>query len=257
MITHFQLDDLPPFRHAVLTIGSFDGVHRGHQQLLRRIRRMAEARGGESIVITFDPHPRSVLRPDDDSLRLLTTTEEKATYCAEQGIDHLVVVPFTEVFSQQSPAEYIEHFLVHYFSPERIVIGYDHHFGRDRAGNVEFLRYHAAEFGYEVVEIAAQEVNQITVSSTKIRSALREGQVVPARELLGRPYGLSGRVVMGQQIGRTMGYPTANLELLDRLKLIPANGIYAVRAWIGEAWHQGMLYIGDRPGARRWAGYDY
>ena len=247
MITHYELDDLPRFRHAVVTIGSFDGVHRGHQQLLRRIRRMAEARGGESIVVTFDPHPRSVLRPDDDSLRLLTTTEEKATCCAKQGIDHLVVVPFTAAFSQQSPAEYIEHFLVCHFAPERIVIGYDHHFGRDRAGNVEFLRYHAPQFGYEVVEIAAQEVNEITVSSTKIRQALQAGQVEQARELMGRPYELSGRVVAGKQIGRTIGYPTANLELLDRLKLVPARGIYAVRAEIAGTWHPGMLYIGDRP----------
>ena len=247
MITHFELDNLPPFRHAVVTIGSFDGVHRGHQQLLRRIRRMAEARGGESIVITFHPHPRSVLRPDDDNLRLLTTTEEKAACCAEQGIDHLVVVPFTVTFSQQNPAEYIEHFLVRYFAPERIVIGYDHHFGRDRTGNVEFLRYHAVQFGYEVVEIAAQEVNEITVSSTKIRHALQEGRVKRARDLMGRPYEFSGRVVRGKQIGRTIGYPTANLELLDRLKLVPARGIYAVRALIAGAWHPGMLYIGDRP----------
>ena len=247
MITHYELDDLPTFRPAVLTIGSFDGVHLGHQQLLRRIRRMAEARGGESIVITFDPHPRTVLRPDDDSLRLLSTTEEKAAYCAEQGIDHLVVVPFTPAFSQLRPAEYIENFLVRYFSPDRIVIGYDHHFGRDRTGNVEFLRYHAAQFGYEVVEIAAQEVSEITVSSTKIRDALLAGQVGRARDLMGRPYELSGSVVQGKQIGRTIGYPTANLEVVDRLKLVPAKGIYAVYAEIGGDSRPGMLYIGDRP----------
>ena len=247
MITHYQLDDLPRFRRAVVTIGSFDGVHQGHQQLLARIRRMAEARQGESVVITFDPHPRTVLNPGDDSLRLLSTTEEKAVFCAEQGIDHLVVVPFTREFSEQSPAEYIEHFLVRHFAPERIVIGYDHHFGKDRAGDVEFLRYHAAEFGYEVVEIAAQEVDQITVSSTKIRQALHQGDVARARVLMGRPYGLSGRVVQGQQIGRTLGYPTANLELLNRLKLVPANGIYAVRAEVKGELRDGMLYIGERP----------
>ncbi|CAH1000432.1 hypothetical protein LEM8419_01585 [Neolewinella maritima] len=247
MITHYQLDDLPVFHRAVLTIGSFDGVHRGHQQLLARIRRMAEVRQGESIVITFDPHPRSVLRPDDDSLRLLSTTEEKAAFCAEQGIDHLVVVPFTLAFSQQSPTEYIEQFLVRYFAPDRIVIGYDHHFGKDRAGNVELLRYWAPHHGYEVVEIAAQEVNQITVSSTKIRNALFAGNVSRARSLMGRSYELTGRVVRGQQIGRTLGFPTANLQCVNPLKLVPAKGIYAVRTRIEGRVYGGMLYIGNRP----------
>ena len=246
MITHYQLDDLPRFRRSVLTIGSFDGVHRGHQQLLARIARMAEARQGESIVVTFDPHPRSVLRPEDD-IRLLTTIAEKAALCAQQGIDHLVVVPFTEQFSQQTPQQYITDFLVEHFAPERIVIGYDHRFGKDREGNVELLRYFGPQYGYEVVEVAAQEVNDITVSSTKVRRALTEGAVDRAAELLGRPYELTGRVVAGKQIGRTLGYPTANLVPNDPLKLVPALGIYAVRARVGNQLHAGMLYIGSRP----------
>ncbi|MCP9235081.1 bifunctional riboflavin kinase/FAD synthetase [Lewinella sp. JB7] len=247
MKTHYQLDQLPRFRRAVITIGSFDGVHQGHQQLLARIRRMAERRGGESVVITFDPHPRTILRPDDDSLRLLSTTHEKANFCADEGIDHLVVVPFTRSFSEQSPQEYIQNFLVKNFRPDRIVIGYDHHFGKDRAGDVEFLRYYSAEYGYEVVEIAAQEVDQITVSSTKIRRALEEGDVRRAEALMGRPYELTAEVVEGQRVGRTIGYPTANLQPYHFLKLVPAPGIYAVEAMVRGSRYDGMLYIGDRP----------
>lgn len=247
MKTHYALDNLPRFRRAVITIGSFDGVHRGHQQLLARICRIAERRGGESVVITFDPHPRSVLRPDDDSLRLLTTTSEKATYCAEAGIDHLVVVPFDRTFSQQTPEEYIRNFLVRYFQPERIVIGYDHRFGKDRQGDLAYLRHHGEELGYEVIEIGAQEVDDITVSSTQVRQALQSGAMSKAANLLGRPYVLSGRVIAGQQIGRTLGFPTANIQPDHKLKLIPQLGIYAVRACHRGRWYDGMLYIGDRP----------
>ncbi|WP_273444019.1 bifunctional riboflavin kinase/FAD synthetase [Neolewinella agarilytica] len=247
MITHYQLSDLPRFRRAVVTIGSFDGVHRGHQSLLARIRRLAERRGGESVMITFDPHPRSVLRPEDDSLRLLTTTPEKIACCEEAGIDHLVVVPFNIEFSQQTPEEYIENFLVRHFHPDRIVIGYDHRFGKDRMGDVAYLDHLGQEHGYEVIEIDAQEVNDITVSSTKIRKALLAGEVSVAAELLGRPYELTGRVIEGQKIGRTIGFPTANLEPFHRLKLIPANGIYAVHARWKNQVLGGMLYIGDRP----------
>jgi riboflavin kinase/FMN adenylyltransferase len=247
MKIHYQLDNLPRFRRAVITIGSFDGVHCGHQQLLARIRRLAERRGGESIVITFDPHPRSVLRPDDDTLRLLTSTPEKAACCEAAGIDHFVVVPFTTSFSKQTPEEYIRNFLVKRFSPERIVIGYDHHFGKDRKGDLAYLRYHGDKLGYEVIEIGAQEVDDITVSSTKVRKALLNGEVRKAEALLGRPYEISGTVIEGRKIGRTIGFPTANIEPSHRLKLIPQNGIYAVRVkWQGREL-EGMLYIGDRP----------
>jgi riboflavin kinase/FMN adenylyltransferase len=247
MKTHFFLDELPRFRRAVVTIGSFDGVHRGHQLLLARIKKLAERRGGESVMITFDPHPRTVLQPDDDSLRLLTTTREKIRYCAEAGIDHLVVIPFTLEFSEQTPEEYIENFLVRYFRPERIVIGYDHRFGKDRIGDIEYLAHHGRKHGYEVVEIGAQEVDDIAVSSTRIRKALQAGDVAKTAGLLGRPYELTGVVIEGKKIGRTIGFPTANLQVEHRLKLIPSNGIYAVRAKLGDRDLEGMLYIGDRP----------
>ncbi len=247
MKTHYQLDQLPRFHRAVITIGSFDGVHRGHQQLLARIRKMAEKRGGESVVITFYPHPRNVLPHQGSPLLLLSTIEEKAAFCAAEGIDHLVIVPFSLKFSQQSPTEYIQHFLVRNFRPDRIVIGYDHRFGKDRAGDVELLRYYAREHHYEVVEIAAQEVDRITVSSTKIRKALLRGEVGRAQNLMGRPYELTGTVVEGQRIGRTIGYPTANIHPEHPHKLIPAHGIYAVEASVSGSRHRGMLYIGDRP----------
>ncbi|MBC6995330.1 bifunctional riboflavin kinase/FAD synthetase [Neolewinella lacunae] len=247
MKIHYELAELPRFRRAVVTIGSFDGVHRGHQQLLARIRRLAERRGGESIVITFDPHPRAVLQPEDNSLRLLTTTVEKARYCAEAGIDHLVVIPFTAAFSQLTPEEYIENFLVRYFQPDRIVIGYDHRFGKDRKGDLAYLRHHGRGHKYEVIEIDAQEVNDITVSSTKIRQALLAGEIGTATSLLGHPYLLTGTVVSGAKIGRTIGFPTANLVPSHDQKLIPADGIYAVRVgWDGREL-EGMLYIGQRP----------
>lgn len=247
MQTHHALTNLPRFRRAVVTIGSFDGVHRGHQQLLARIVKLAKARQGESIVITFDPHPRSVLRPEDDSLRLLSTTEEKARYCAEAGIDHLLVVPFNREFANQDPEEYIKNFLVKHCQPDRIVIGYDHKFGRDRKGDIEYLNYMGKEYGYEVIEIDAQEVNEITVSSTTVRKALSDGKIAEANQLLGRPYELTGTVVRGKQIGREIGFPTANIEPNHPLKLVPAVGIYAVTAKFGDRDLDGMLYIGNRP----------
>lgn len=247
MKTYFFLDELPRFRRAVITIGSFDGVHLGHQQLLARIRRLAERRGGESVMITFDPHPRTILWPEDTTLRLLSTTPEKIRYCAEAGIDHLVVVPFSVAFSRQSPEEYIDNFLVRHFHPERIVIGHDHRFGKDRIGDIEYLAHHGKRHGYEVIEIGAQEVNDIAVSSTLIRSALAGGDVRKTADYLGRPYELTGNVIEGKKIGRTIGFPTANLQPDHPLKLIPANGIYAVRAHLEGRLLDGMLYIGDRP----------
>lgn len=249
MQTHFALDSLPRFQRAVVTIGSFDGVHYGHEQLFRRIQGMADDRGGESVVITFSPHPRKVLLPDAEAPRLLTTIEEKQRYCARAGVDHLVVVPFTRAFSEQTPEQYVEHFLVRYFQPEVIVIGYDHKFGKDRAGNIGYLRQAGKRFGYAVEEIRAQEVDSITVSSTRIRGELEAGHVAEAAGLLGRPYELTGTVVEGKRIGRTIGYPTANLAVDHPDKLIPALGIYAVRAQRRgtDELLDGMLYIGDRP----------
>lgn len=247
MEIHYSLDQLPKFRSAVITIGSFDGIHLGHRQLLGRVAKIAERHGGESVAITFDPHPRSVIYPKDQSLRLLTTTREKTEIMAECGIDHLVVVPFTVEFSRLSADEYITAFLQHYFQPEVIVIGYDHRFGLNRQGNVDYLRWHGEKLGFKVVQIEAQEVEKITVSSTKIRQALSGGNIAKANALLGHPFPLTGTVVSGRKLGRDLGFPTANISVSDPHKIIPAPGIYVARAKWGNRLLEGMLYIGDRP----------
>ncbi len=242
-----QLDNLPSFRGAVVTIGSFDGVHRGHQQLLARINRLARRSDGESVVITFHPHPRQVIYPRDKSLRLLTTIEEKIAFFERYGVDNVVVVPFTVEFSQQSADEYIQRFLVDRFHPHYVVIGYDHRFGLNRQGDIDYLKWHSEKAGFEVVEIAPQEVDDIAVSSTKIRRALDEGKVRDAARLLGHDFVLTGKVVRGQQIGQSIGFPTANLQLSEQHKLVPPDGIYAVRVYHQEVCFGGMLYIGPRP----------
>ncbi|MEM8586142.1 MAG: bifunctional riboflavin kinase/FAD synthetase [Bacteroidota bacterium] len=247
MKVHFSLDNLPEIPKAVITIGSFDGLHRGHQQLLERIVKLADHHGGESMLITFDPHPRHVLQPDSDEPKLLTTIAEKVELISRLGIDHILVVPFTETFSQQSAEAYIRDFLVEHIKPFKIVIGYDHHFGRDRQGNIELLRHLGPVYNYEVIEIEAQEVDDIAVSSTKIREALLSGNLERSRDMLGYDYILTGRVVKGRQIGREIGYPTANLDLGNKYKLVPADGIYATRVSRGTERYEGMLYIGNRP----------
>jgi riboflavin kinase/FMN adenylyltransferase len=247
MEIHRDFSRLSTIRNAVITIGSFDGLHSGHQMIIRRLNKLARKHKGESVVITFHPHPRQVLFPDDHSLRLLSTQEEKALLLDKLNVDHLVFVPFTKAFSQQSPDEYIQDFLINQFHPRCIVIGYDHRFGKGRKGDIEYLKKHAEKGGFEVVEIPKQEIEDIAVSSTKIRNALHSGKVYRANQLLQHHYQLSGTVVKGQQIGNELGFPTANISVADPYKLIPADGIYAVRVIHKEQIYGGMLYIGTRP----------
>jgi len=242
-----DLQQLPTFKNAVITIGSFDGVHAGHRRILEKVIALAADCKGESVVITFDPHPRTVLQPDQ-SFKLITTTAEKKSLLRDCGIDNLVIVPFTREFAGQSAAEYIYDFLVQKFHPAYIVIGYDHRFGKGREGGIEFLRRHEAPGQFKVVEIPAKEVDEIAVSSSKIRKALDASDLIKAGRLLGHPYTFEGRVVQGIQIGRAIGFPTANVEIVDPYKLILPAGIYAARARKpGERWYNAMLYIGDRP----------
>jgi riboflavin kinase/FMN adenylyltransferase len=247
MHIHYDLAALPVFRYAVVTIGSFDGVHTGHQRILNRVADLARQCGGESVVLTFEPHPRTVLRPQDDHFRLITTTTEKLALLAQTGVDHTVLVPFSAAFAEQSPLEYVLDFLVHHFHPRYIVIGYDHRFGKNRAGDIHFLRQLAPEHGYEVVEIPAQEIEHIAISSTKIRQAIESADVAHANRLLGHPFSFSGTVVEGKQIGRTIGFPTANVHINDPHKLIPPPGIYAAVARCAQGLFNAMLYIGNRP----------
>ena len=247
MNVYHDLHTLPVFRNAVVTIGSFDGVHQGHQQILQRINDLARAVDGESVVVTFHPHPRQVLYPNDNSLQLITTIDEKVALLERFGVDNVVVVPFTKAFSSQRADAYIDDFLVDKFRPRYVVIGYDHRFGQNRQGDINYLRFHAEKQGFEVVEIAKQEVKNIAVSSTKVRLALNEGDVDRAAKLLGHYFTLTGTVARGQQIGRTIGFPTANLVIAHAHKLIPPDGIYAVRARHKGTTYDGMLYIGNRP----------
>lgn len=242
-----DLNDLPAFRNAVITIGSFDGVHSGHQKILEQVKDKARAIDGESIVITFHPHPRLVVYPKDNSLKLINTIDEKVDLLEKYGVDHVVVVPFTIEFSQQSADEYIEKFLIEKFNPKCIVIGYDHRFGLNRQGNIDFLKSYAENAGFEVIEIQKQEVDHIAISSTKIRKALLAGKISEASLLLNHRFPLTGTVVHGQKIGATLGFPTANLEVSQPYKLIPPNGIYAVYVYHQNQRYGGMLYIGDRP----------
>lgn len=247
MEVHTNLEKLPKFKNAVVTIGSYDGVHTGHQAIIRRINELAYSIQGESILITFHPHPRMVLRPNDTSLKLLTNITEKTRLLERFGIHHLIIVPFTIDFSKQTPEEYIKDFLVAKFQPNIIVIGYDHKFGNKRAGNIDLLKKYEQQLGFRVLEIQRQEVDTIVVSSTKIRNALQTGQIRKANEWLNHHFTLSGKVIYGKQIGRTINYPTANIQVAEKYKLIPPVGIYAVHVWHHAEKYNGMLYIGNRP----------
>ena len=242
-----DLNDLPAFHNAVVTIGSFDGVHSGHQKILEKVNHLARNTGGESVVITFHPHPRQIVYPKDQSLKLLTTIDEKIQLFERFGVDNVVVVPFTIEFSQQTADEYIEKFLAGKFHPKFIVIGYDHRFGLNRVGDINYLKWYGTREGYQVAEIPKQEIDDIAVSSTKIRQALEAGKMDVAAKWLNHYFTLSGNVVPGRQLGNRLGYPTANLEIANKHKLIPPDGIYAVFVHHKGQRYRGMLYIGNRP----------
>lgn len=247
MQVHRDLDHLPEFRNAVITIGTFDGVHAGHRFIIQQLEQAARDCEGETVIITFDPHPREVLLPKPGNIRLLTTLPEKIALLERAGIDHLVVVPFTRSFSEMSARSYLEDFLVARFKPHTIIIGYDHRFGHNREGGLELLEAEQQQYGFKLIEIPQQVVHDLTVSSTKIRRNLQEGNIRLANELLCYTYFLTGQVVHGDKMGRQLGYPTANLHLNDERKLIPAEGIYAVQARVGTRVFPAVMSIGFRP----------
>lgn len=247
MIIYTGLDDIQPLPNAVVTSGTFDGVHRGHQTILSRLTEVASASGGESVLITYWPHPRTVVSNDSQNLKLLTTLDEKIELLDQAGVDHLVVIPFTRSFSELTSEEYIRQILIDKIGTKKLVIGYDHRFGRDREGGFDYIQAHQSEYGFSVEEIPRQDVEAVGVSSSKIRAALNEGNVHTANRFLGRLYSLTGTVVKGRQLGRTIGFPTANLQVDDPAKLIPANGVYAVDVDYAGQTLGGMLNIGFRP----------
>lgn len=242
-----DINALPDFQNPVLTIGSYDGVHLGHQQILERIKAEAQKRNGESVVITFHPHPRLVVPKQDAALFLINDLEEKIELFESSGIDNLVVVPFSLDFANQSPEAYVEDFLIDKFHPAAIVIGYDHKFGMGRRGDIHLLQAYAQKGHFEVLEIPKHTIQDMGISSTKIRNAILKGAVAHAAELLGHPFSLTGKVVHGKQIGRELGYPTANISIKNPAKLIPAVGIYAVLVEHKGVRYKGMMYIGNRP----------
>ncbi len=247
MPVYRNLNNLPTFKNAVIAVGTFDGVHKGHIILIQQIIDEAKKRNGESVLISFEPHPRTILQPDNTTLKLLTTTDEKTELIERAGVHHIVIAPFTKSFSSLNAREYLENFLVKLFYPSAIVLGYNHQFGHHRDGNIELLMKYASTYNYDVIEIHKQLINDIEVSSTRIRIALLEGDIATANELLGGAYSFRGHVVKGDQRGRTIGYPTANLQLNDNKKLIPARGVYAVEVLLNNKQYQGMMNIGIRP----------
>jgi len=251
MKVHRELaGSLPEFRNAVVTIGTFDGVHKGHQQILSQLKEEATNIGGETVIITFHPHPRKIVSSVPGDVRLLNTLAEKIILLEKAGIDHLVVVPFDHHFANQSAEEYITDFLYKYFNPHTIIIGYDHRFGKGRTGDYHLLESYGKQLGFIVKEITKQLLNEIAVSSTRIRKAISENDITTANAALGYPYFFEGLVVEGNQLGRTIGYPTANLHIGSEEKLIPENGVYAVKVDIigeNESTYGGMMNIGLRP----------
>ncbi|OGX82307.1 bifunctional riboflavin kinase/FAD synthetase [Hymenobacter glacialis] len=243
----------PFLGNAVVTSGTFDGVHVGHQRILGRLREVARASGGPSVVITYWPHPRLVLGPPPShpellELQLLNTLDERIERLAGFGVDYLLIVPFTREFAQWTSEEYIQNLLLKTVGAKQLVIGYDHRFGKNREGGFDYLTQHAARYGLAVEEIKREDVDAVGVSSTRIRQALRQGDIATANRYLGYHYPLTGLVVHGQKLGRTIGYPTANLATTEPLKLVPAQGIYAVWATTAAGTrHPAMLSIGVRP----------
>ena len=252
MKVYNHIDEFKQIKNAVVTIDTFDGVHIGHQKIISRLQEVARQKGGETVILTFFPHPRMILHPDDLNIKLISTMDEKAERLANLGIDHLIITPFTRDFSNLSPQEYIREILVKKIGTTQIIIGYDHRFGKDRSGGLKELQHYSSELGYQVEEIPEQDIDEVAISSTTIRNAILSGDIETAENFLGYPFHLTGKVIKGDQIGRKIGFPTANLFIEESYKLIPSDGIYAVRVDFKSKESNlkranGMAYIGHRP----------
>ena len=234
MRVHYDIENLPQFNKAVITIGTFDGVHLGHKKIIEKLIATAKDINGETIIITFHPHPRKIVSTNADNVWLINTLEEKLILLANLGIHHVVVVPFNQAFSNQSADAYIKDFLVKKFQPHTIIIGHDHRFGKGRSGDFLLLEKMSAELNYILEEIPKQMLDEIGISSTIIRQSILNGNVAKAEQLLGYQFFFSGQVVKGKQLGRTLGYPTANLFINEKEKIILGNGVYAVYAQVSE-----------------------
>lgn len=247
MKVYYGLSNYQAEQAVALTIGSFDGIHLGHQEIIAGLKNAAEANGALSAIMTFTPHPRIALNKDRENLRLLSTDAEKQRLLAQFGIDILFFMPFDEAFMQQSADAFLRHMLIEKIGMRHIVLGYDHRFGNNREGDIHFLKNKAAALSFTVEEIPRQTIDDLAVSSTKIRQAIELGDITLANKMLGYPYSVSGKVVSGDKLGRTIGYPTANLHIDDPYKQLPAHGVYACRVHRANSLIAGMCYIGNRP----------
>lgn len=247
MKVHYNIDEIPTIKNAIVSQGTFDGVHLAHKKIIERLKQIASIKNGETVIITFEPHPRIVLLPLDHGLQLLSTLNEKINLLEKAGVDHLIILPFTKEFSRLSSEQFIRNILVNKIKTNTLVIGYDHRFGKNREGSFEHLKNSASLYEFEVEEIPEQDIDDIAVSSTKIRQALLNNDIQTAQKYLGNSYSLEGNVIKGKQLGRTIGYPTANIEVENSYKLIPQDGVYAVWVWYNKARFGGMLNIGNNP----------
>ncbi|MBN8640614.1 MAG: bifunctional riboflavin kinase/FAD synthetase [Flavobacteriales bacterium] len=246
MKTHLSIASFTPQNKTIVTIGTFDGVHIGHQKILKKITQIANEENYESVVLTFFPHPRMVLQ-QDNSIKLLNTISEKEKLFKNIGIDHLIIHPFDEEFSKLSAEDFVKKILVDQLNIQKIVIGYDHRFGKDRSANLDDLIEFGIKYNFEVEQISAEEINNNAVSSTKIRNSLLDGDIETANSYLGYSYDFTGTVIKGKQLGRTIGFPTANISIEEEYKLLPKNGVYIVQTRIDSTDYFGMMNIGTRP----------
>ena len=247
MQIHRDINNLPRFTNAVITIGTFDGVHLGHRQIIDNLKEEAVKAKGESVIITFHPHPRKVVSSVIMGVRLINTLDERIELLEKTGIAHLVIVPFTDYFARQTAEEYIQDFLVEKFKPHTIIIGYDHRFGKERSGDYKMMEEKALVYNYKLKEIPEHVLNTIKVSSTNIRNAILHSNIEEANNFLGYNFFFTGEVFHGDKIGRTIGYPTANLKSTDDEKIVLGDGIYAVYATVEGKTYKGMMSIGFRP----------
>ncbi len=247
MSVFYHISELSSLTNSIVTIGTFDGVHLGHQKIIKRLVELKQKQGGEIVLFTFDPHPRKVLFPEQKDLKLITTTQEKCEILKLFGVDFVLVYPFTKEFSKMQAQDYISDIIVKGLKTKTLVIGYDHRFGSNREGTIDTLKELSNIYNFEVEEIPAQEINQLNVSSTRIRKAIEEGDVQTANDFLGYSFFITGTVVKGKQLGRMIGYPTANIFIENADKLIPKIGVYAVNVIYKGITYQGMLNIGTNP----------
>ena len=246
MKIYYDIENFKKVPNAVVTIGTFDGVHRGHQEILRNMVNRAHELGGESVVVTFYPHPRQVIS-HDSSIRFISTQEEKIRLLETLGIDNLIIIKFTKEFAAKSSEDFIKDYIVKNIQPAVLIIGYDHHFGKGRTGDFEMLNELGSQYHFKVEKIQEQDVDNVAVSSTKIRHFLVDGDIKNANKLLGYEFSYTGKVIHGQQVGHKMGYPTANIDVSDEFKLIERQGVYATIADIDGKSYPSMTYIGKRP----------